>query len=163
MKSRAGRTLTRLHARLSIFEGGGSDMRVNAATAACRCLPFKVLMPILNMLCLVSAHIVSNSTAPRKSAAKNIPRWTGAALSIDARCSMDRARQFYGLATTRPSSAAKRTSMAADQHWRIHASIRAYAKVEEPCRYLHSRLRSDSSPAMRSSATDGPNGEVAAS
>ena len=46
-------------------------MRVNAATAACRCLPFKVLMPILNMLCLVSAHIVSNSTAPRKSAAKN--------------------------------------------------------------------------------------------
>ena len=48
-KSRAGRTLTRLHARLSIFEGGGSGMLVNAATAACRALPFKVLMPFLNI------------------------------------------------------------------------------------------------------------------
>ena len=45
-------------------------MFVNAATAVCRCSPFKVLMSILNMLCLVSVHIVSNSTAPRKSAAK---------------------------------------------------------------------------------------------
>ena len=41
-------------------------MRVNAAAAACRALPFKVPMPILNMLCLVSASMVSNSTAPRK-------------------------------------------------------------------------------------------------
>ena len=52
------------------LRGGGSGMRANAATAVCRALPFKVPMPILNMLCLVSASIVSNSTAPRKSAAK---------------------------------------------------------------------------------------------
>ena len=44
---------TRLHARLSIFEGGGSGMRTNAATAVCRDLPFKVLMPIRNILLLL--------------------------------------------------------------------------------------------------------------
>ena len=41
---------TRLHARLSIFEGGGSGICAKAATAVCRALPFKVLMPIRNML-----------------------------------------------------------------------------------------------------------------
>ena len=69
--------------------GGGSGMNCAAATAVCRALPFKVPMPLLNMLCLVSVSIVSNSTAPHKSAAKNTRGWAGAALSIDARCSMD--------------------------------------------------------------------------
>ena len=45
-------------------------MCANAATAVCRALPFKVLMPFLNMLCLVSVSIVSNSTALRKWTAK---------------------------------------------------------------------------------------------
>ena len=40
----------RLHARPSIFEGGGSGICANAATAVCRALPFKVLLPILNTL-----------------------------------------------------------------------------------------------------------------
>ena len=53
------------------------------------------------------------------------------------------------------------------RHRALPSAIQDAAKrtsiAEELCRYLHSRLRSDSSPAMRSSATDGPNGEVAAS
>ena len=44
-------------------------MLVNAATAVCRCLPFKVLMPIFNMLFPLLRVIYQISPFPRKSAA----------------------------------------------------------------------------------------------
>ena len=46
-------------------------MRANAATAVCRCLPFKVLMPFLNMLFPLLGVIYQIFPFPRKWAAKN--------------------------------------------------------------------------------------------
>ena len=47
-------------------------MFVNAATAVCRCLPFKVPMPILNMLFPLLSVIYQIFPSPRKSAAEDL-------------------------------------------------------------------------------------------